>query len=279
MPPTSDSRPGTDGTLLSRYECKYLVTEDMAADIRTFTAPFVQPDPFAARWPDHRYDICSLYLDTHDLRLYRTTVEGHKNRFKLRIRTYSDDPQTPAFLEIKRRVDQVIVKRRARVPRSVVPDIVAGRIASETMHDPDAAEFLNTSMIFQAHPCLRVRYKREAYESRNLDPVRINFDTDLQHCITPELDLSHQGPGWDTTPVPGVILEVKFTEVFPSWVRELIDRFELAKQSVAKYVLSINEAVASGRYETHVPISQNRAARELRVHRGGWEHLSEVGEG
>ena len=53
--------------------------------------------------------ITSLYLDSSALHLYRQTVQGIKNRFKLRIRFYDDNPGNPAFLEIKRRVTDVII--------------------------------------------------------------------------------------------------------------------------------------------------------------------------
>ena len=60
------------------------------------------------------YRICSLYIDSPQLFLYNQTVLGEKNRFKLRIRFYDDDPAHPAFLEIKRRVTDVILKETRR---------------------------------------------------------------------------------------------------------------------------------------------------------------------
>lgn len=247
--------PAADGTLLSRYECKYLVSEEMAQEIRLWTAGFVEPDPFARRRPDRRYPICSLYLDSPDLRLYRTTVEGHKNRFKLRIRTYTENPRDPAFLEIKRRVDQVVLKRRAKVERHCIPELLTGRPAAAARAlPPDAAEFLSTSLFSHARPCMRILYLREAYNSRNGDPVRITFDTELRCCPTSVLDLSHGSPDWRPVPLPGVILEIKFTDLYPSWVGELIGRFELHRQSVAKYILGVDEAIRTGAITTVAPM-------------------------
>ena len=54
------------------------------------------------------YPIVSLYLDSPDLQLCRESLTGVKNRFKLRIRSYTDEPEYPRFLEIKRRINQVI---------------------------------------------------------------------------------------------------------------------------------------------------------------------------
>ena len=51
----------------------------------TSCAPFTEPDNFAALCKGYRYPICSLYLDSPDLALYRQTVAGEKDRFKLRV--------------------------------------------------------------------------------------------------------------------------------------------------------------------------------------------------
>jgi hypothetical protein len=40
-------------------------------------------------------------------------VAGEKARFKLRVRTYSDDPSSPAFFEVKEKTNKVVSKRRA----------------------------------------------------------------------------------------------------------------------------------------------------------------------
>ena len=42
-------------------------------------------------------------MDSDDLRLYYQTVGGEKDRFKLRVRTYSDRPNAPTFFEVRRR--------------------------------------------------------------------------------------------------------------------------------------------------------------------------------
>ena len=81
-----------DRTLTSRYEWKYFVPASLLPSIRAMSRPFVRPDRFARTQPGNRYPIVSLYLDGDGYELYRTTVEGHLNRFKLRVRAYDDDP-------------------------------------------------------------------------------------------------------------------------------------------------------------------------------------------
>lgn len=241
----------SDITLRSRYECKYLVSPMLISGIREFLQPFMKPDRFAALREDYRYPICSLYLDSPDLLLYQQTVGGEKNRFKLRIRSYTDYQQAPVFFEVKHKVNNIVRKRRARVERSEALRILdrglgAGldRVVSA---DDDLAHFAGHMELCDARPVVRVRYMREAYESKGGDPVRVTLDTDLAHAVTLGSELGHRAGRWVTTPVDGVILEIKFTEMFPAWISDMVRCFGLGQRPVPKYVMSVDHMMMVGR--------------------------------
>lgn len=236
---------GAGGLLPSRYECKYLVSGDTATEIRGFIQPFMVPDRFARRRTGHCYPISSLYFDTLDLALYRQTSSGEKNRFKLRVRSYSDDPGTPVFLEVKRRVNDVILKRRAGLPRDVAIDMLttgnSTRLEGSTSELlADLAYFTGHVTVAGARPFLRVRYDREAYEAVGGDPLRITLDTHIAWLPTSTADFALSGEGWRSASVPGTVLEIKFLDRYPRWVGEMIRAFGLQRQSVAKYALSVD---------------------------------------
>jgi SPX domain protein involved in polyphosphate accumulation len=234
--------PHSEFRFLSRYECKYLVDPLLVPGMREFLQPFVQPDRYAGHLGDYRYAICSLYLDTDDLRLYQQTVGGEKNRFKLRVRTYSDNPESPAFLEIKRKVDSTVQKRRVRLTRAEVREVLA-RGVDRRLYAEDTMSHIRLSA---AKPVMKVKYLREAYESSGGDPVRVTFDTDLMFAVTLDHELSHAHGRWTTTPVDGTIFEIKFTERFPAWVSDLVRTFGLKQQSVPKYVMSVDQLLQEG---------------------------------
>mgnify|MGYP000641483938 CR=1 FL=1 len=56
-------------------------------------------------------------LDSDDLAIYWGTINGDKNRYKLRLRFYEDNPNAPIFFEIKRRMNDAILKQRGGVKR------------------------------------------------------------------------------------------------------------------------------------------------------------------
>lgn len=232
-----------DRTLSSRFELKYWLHPSQQNAVREAIGPFVQPDQFARLGRGNSYAISSLYLDTRAHDLYRTTVEGHKDRFKLRIRSYSDEPGTPVYLEIKRRANQVVRKVRARVSRASAQSLLRGGGMSLEDTDDGAAEFVREVRRLDATSVIRVRYQREAYESVGRDPVRITFDRDVMFKATQDDDLSLGGTGWSATPTEGVILEVKFTDNCPHWILAMVGQLNLESHSIPKYVLSLGRSL------------------------------------
>lgn len=81
-----------DRLQFQRFELKFLIRDDIARGIRDFVASYLAVDEFGADMPDLAYPIHSLYVDSEDLRLYWDTVNGTKNRYKLRVRFYDDNP-------------------------------------------------------------------------------------------------------------------------------------------------------------------------------------------
>ncbi len=241
-------------SVLSRHEAKYHVPVHALDRVRRYMQPFMRPDRYAADKPGFRYRVTSVYLDSENLELYRMTARGIKNRFKLRMRWYDDDSEQPVFLEIKRRADQVVRKRRVAVGHDLAATVLRATAgpsldaSTESMRGSAVDEFAMLAARSRAKPMLLVRYWREAYESLGPDPVRITFDTALEHAVTTTGALLGRGEAlqWKPTPHDGAIIEIKFTEVFPAWVRGLIDEMQLQKQSIPKYCLSVDEVLRSG---------------------------------
>ncbi len=253
--------PAVDGTLTSRYECKYLLSPGQVEAVRDYMRPYVRPDRFARKRPGYRYAVSSLYLDTAELMLFQMTMDGNKNRYKLRIRTYGDHPEDPVFFEVKKRMDGIVYKRRCRLNRRGAKpffDSIHGGPRRPVSTNVDLEEFGRLAREIVARPVMRIKYVREAYESAAGDPVRLTFDSELISSMTLGYNLSHSGHDWVPTPLEGTVLELKFTERYPPWVGELVERFDLGRTSVAKYVLSMEKALLEGRCRRPAFASQRR---------------------
>jgi len=236
----------------SRFEFKYIIDEQCAADVRVFVQSYLEPDEFADPNQGNSYRISSLYLDNSELFLYRQTVVGEKNRFKLRVRFYGNTPDGPAFLEIKRRVTDVILKQRATVTREGVLCLLRGEGPDQSWlmgsnGDAKAGKallnFCNLSDNLGAAAIVYVSYRREAYVSPNGNSIRVTFDRQLLGSPYEQgtsLALPTQGASPEVGNGDKVILELKFTDRFPEWMGELVQAFNLHRTSVPKYVHCID---------------------------------------
>lgn len=225
-----------------RYECKYLIREATALEVLRYASSYIKPDEHAQRSPDHTYSISSLYLDAPQLRLHHETQAGQKSRFKLRVRSYTDDPADPVFFEIKRRHNAVITKSRTMLTRGQMVKFFAGTLAIERLSERDRAcigEFSGRMLELAAEPKVIVRYRRQAYVGA-LDPgVRVTFDRQICGAPSEDAVVRHGGDGWTTVEDRRVVLELKFKGVMPGWMQDMLRRFELDRISYSKYSNSI----------------------------------------
>lgn len=249
----SDRQPkkSVDRMLACRYELKYIVTEIEAAGIAKYIGPFLEPDRYSKLRRGGAYPIVSLYLDSPELRLCRETLTGVKNRFKLRIRSYTDEPEYPRFFEIKRRINRVIVKSRARVMDRDVPVLLKGKALPPQGYTTDEVA-LNQFQLYvasiHAGPMVLIRYMRQAWESTSENRVRVTFDRELYYKVTHEPYVRLGGSGWqhnDIT-VSNAILEIKFTGSYPLWLSRLVEDFNLEVTAVSKYATSMEQAYRLG---------------------------------
>jgi len=241
MPETATNRWNRgSGDRFCRYEFKYRLPRGLAAPIRAFVAAHLEHDRYSAAAPDREYTICSLYLDSADLRLCRESLSGQKNRFKLRIRGYDDEPASPVFLEIKRRLNAVILKDRCAVARDdLARRLAPGAHVTGAANEDAARQFRLYRDCLAASPQALVRYRREAFESGDPTRLRVTLDRDVECRLTHDWDVCVRRGAWQPVLPDVVVLEIKFNSWFPAWVQELIHAFQLEAQSVSKYALSL----------------------------------------
>lgn len=255
----------------NRFELKYLIDERCARGVRDFIRSHLVRDRYAQPQLGHCYPIYSLYLDSPGLRLFYSTVHGEKNRFKLRLRYYSDRADEPVFFEIKRRVNDVILKERAAVKRQNVKRLLAGYppTAADLLdeNDPEAlsalSHFCHLRHLVGAGGRAIVSYTREAWDAADNDGVRVTFDRAVGGAwfdeTRPIADALRVDRRWTFPPMPhgDVVLELKFTGRYPNWMRELVSTFDLYRTCMAKYVNCVEalgpQAVRGHRLRLEVP--------------------------
>jgi hypothetical protein len=251
----------------SRFEQKYLVSEETALQIREFVQSYLELDENGVGKPDYSYPVHSLYLDSDDLKLYWTTINGDKNRYKLRLRFYNDNPDTPVFFEIKRRMNNCIMKQRGAVRREAVGLLLSGQmpprgqiVARDPKHTQALERFCQLAQEIQAHPKVHVAYRREAYVPHDDNSARLTLDRQVrvEPRLTASLNTGMENPVlvWGRE----VVVELKFTDRHPEWFRELVRVFNLRQRGAAKYVDGLELLEAFGLQPRH-SLKDGAAAR------------------
>jgi hypothetical protein len=259
-----------------RFELKYIIKEDVAQAVREFLSGYLEIDEYGATLPNFSYPVHSLYLDSDDLHLYQTTINGDKNRYKLRLRFYDNRPEAPIFFEIKRRMNNIIAKQRGGVRRDAVDWLLAGHLpepAHLVSRDPRQQvalqNFCKLTHVIRARPKAHIAYLREAWISSRDNSVRVTLDRAVRCEPEPLAHLNTQM----THPVVvfgnEVVLELKFTDRFPDWFKHLVRVFSLMQCGAAKYVDGVtlvgqyrfNRAFVSNRTELPSPEFEPAAQR------------------
>jgi SPX domain protein involved in polyphosphate accumulation len=200
------------------------------------------------------YPVHSLYLDSDDFKIHHACINGAKNRFKLRLRYYDNQPDTPVFFEVKARMDNCILKQRCGVQRDAIPLLLAGHLpepeqllSREPRHLVTLQRFNLLLHQLGARPKLHNNYLREAWVSPHDNSVRLTFDRNI--CAEPffhakaVLEMKHPVRVF----AEFVVLELKFTARFPNWFKQLVRRFNLMQFSSAKYCEGV-EVLGSHRF-------------------------------
>lgn len=234
----------------ARYEFKYLIREEQADWIREVVQAHCDHDAYG---DNGTYDVNSLYFDNWEWELAMGTVEGIRNRYKIRIRTYAFDDDAPVFCENKGRVGTSICKSRAMMERRFVDAVCKndpspfpdeGFPAMKASHQADLDRFRNLVDLVDLRPRLWVRYSREAYGSRFEDNARLTFDRFLEvQAPDPEQPYVPRDGLWQRIALDGpqTILEMKFNGAFPYWMKFIVHSLQLRRTSCSKYVQGVEQ--------------------------------------
>ena len=214
--------------VMQRYELKYLVSAQQRAFLEKKLIGHMRVDQYGET------SIASLYYDTPDFRLIRTSIEKPEFKEKLRLRSYGLATDTsPGFLEIKRKAYGIVYKRRVQttIPQAArffdgVADICApGQINTEITYFRDLYQNLE--------PACLIIYDRTAFFEPDGD-LRLTLDRDPRYRMT-DLDLRVSMEGISLLPEGYSVLEIKVQQAMPLWLVSILSEAKIYKTSFSKY--------------------------------------------
>ena len=215
--------------VFQRYEIKYLLTRKQKEAVLAAMEPYMELDGYG------RSTIRNIYYDTDNYRLVRRSLEQPVYKEKLRVRSYSAaGPEDQVFVELKKKYDGVVYKRRIHIPERAASDYLAGRSAAPVRSQ--ITEEIDYFLQFYRTLAPRVflSYEREAYYTKEPGEFRVTFD---ENILWRETDLS-LGKGAYGVPVlkqGQTLMEIKTPGSIPLWMVRVLTEEAIRKTSFSKY--------------------------------------------
>ena len=214
--------------VMKRYELKYLLDAEQTAFLMKRLEGHMQLDQYG------RTSIASLYYDTPSYQLIRTSVEKPPFKEKIRLRSYGlATLESPVYLELKRKTEGIVYKRRVQSTIPLVEKFFAGS------GDICAGGQINREITYFRDyygalvPACLIIYDREAF----FEPVgdlRLTIDHNPRYRVD-HLDLTYSMEGIPLRPPGHTILEIKVQEAMPLWLTKILSDGQIYKNSFSKY--------------------------------------------
>lgn len=217
---------------LYRQEIKQLLSPAQTLLLQQRISAVLPPDGHSGA--DASYRIRSVYFDTFDDRAYAEKEAGVSEREKIRIRFY-DYQDSVVKLERKEKREKLIYKESAPISGTVADALFHGDYSALLSCKHPLADYVYSLCTSAGlHPTVVVDYVRKAYVYP-VGNVRITFDTALQ-AGRPDIPL------WQSGNVSHVlegstILEIKFNQYLPVYIRQLLGSVPGETMALSKYTL------------------------------------------
>lgn len=223
-------------TCFRRYEKKYLLTPAQQEFILHGARGYMKEDAYG------RYTICNIYYDTEDYSLIRSSLDKPVYKEKLRVRSYgTPQPQEDVFVEIKKKVDGIVYKRRVKLAAGLAPRYLADDLALSP-GGQISREIEWFQRFHRTQPRVFIGYDRMALAGTEQSELRMTFDTNLRWRDT-ALDLRAGGGGELLLPPEQVLMELKIPDAAPLWLGRLLSEAGAYPVSFSKYGLCYREHI------------------------------------
>ena len=211
-----------------RVEKKYLLSEAQYDALLRRIGWHLRPDEFG------RSTVMSLYLDTPDHRIIRSSMEAVDYKEKLRLRSYGTaSTDSTVFLELKKKFGGVVYKRRAAMSLSQAERYLRTGIKpfeSQIMSELDWA----MKLYGRPKGAMLIACEREAWFDEAHPDLRMTFDRNIRYREN-ELRLDRGSAGIGLLPKDRVLLEIKTAGAMPLWLADALDAEGILPGSFSKY--------------------------------------------
>ncbi|MFT4518045.1 MAG: hypothetical protein ACI9JM_000422 [Halioglobus sp.] len=219
---------------VNRSELKYYISNHEYAALVNRLKVVLEPDKHSV--PGAGYFIRSLYFDSYDDKCLFEKQSGTMYRQKYRLRIYDTDSQIVKF-EIKNKWNSQIFKESATISRGSAEKIIAGQYGELLTYNNPILNKVYVEFVRNHYkPKVVIDYDRDAFMSDFFN-LRITIDKNLRSNNT---DFDIFSSNMHTIPVVlegKQILEIKYNECLPDYVRGILQPISFERSAISKYTL------------------------------------------
>lgn len=215
--------------IFRRIEKKYIVNEIQYHKLKAKILDYMNEDNYG------KSTICNIYFDTNDYKLISNSISKPYFKEKIRLRSYNiPNKDSKVFLEIKRKYDGIVGKRRIEMTLSEFENYLKNSNTLENSNKQIKTELDYYFKLYSLKPAMYISYSREAYYEKNNSDFRLTFDSNVlarEHNL--KLDSSIYGK--DVLGNGKYIMEVKTLGALPLWFVNILNELEIIPGNFSKY--------------------------------------------
>jgi len=192
------------------------------------------------------YLIRDLYYDTENWDIICKSIERSSYKEKLRLRIYGEyNSESLGFLEMKRKYDNIVYKRRIAFPI----DELKNRRIREIVSADDSQISREISYFMHINPVsekIHIAYKRTAYNGIEGNGLRITFDRDIAfHLCALKNDCFSEYNPYENNDFQideqqildsnQILMEIKTVNAMPLWLTGILSENNIFPVSFSKF--------------------------------------------
>ena len=215
-------------TMMQRVEMKFILTKDQLVAFKNALNGHMEVDQYG------KTSIASIYYDTPDYLLIRTSIEKPIYKEKIRLRSYGlANDEHKVYLELKRKVEGFVYKRRICLNEDTAVSFLNKKSAMQNKDNQVSSELIYFRDHYQnLEPKIMVIYDRTSYAEVD-GSIRLTID-EAPRYRTHDLNL-HTNMDGELLLEPGsAILEIKVQQELPLWLVHILSENKIYKTSFSK---------------------------------------------
>ncbi|HFU4112522.1 TPA: polyphosphate polymerase domain-containing protein [Streptococcus suis] len=215
-----------------RKETKYIVDKETFALLEKDLKKHMVSDEFATS------TITNIYFDNEDFDMIQDSIAKKNGREKIRMRIYDAQPSasSQAFLEIKKKENKIGYKYRLTSNPLSVTNYIEKGLVDKTITDEMVTSELEIlrERYGTIKPKMYIYYDRVSYKGIEDKKIRLTIDKNLLYRDY-HVSATDGKFGEALLDPNKVIMEIKVPEQLPDWLLDLLEKYQLEKQSFSKY--------------------------------------------